>query len=360
MCCRIWRQVEPRNYPCLITPFALIQSFIVAHVAQLSGLRAVVERCAHLLRTSNFSSLAPALRRDSSLGVVRRMVELLQTTHRPGRGELVAIDGMALTLPSTLRHHCAKSNRNTVGGGVVWAYMVEAKRAFCPVQVLKVIRGAWHDTTIMREVALIAHGPIYLMDRGFYCFELLARWLDEGVHFIMRARARSLKYTVIRKLSAPRKIGSLQLKVDALVKLGGPTAKLHPRLRLLEATLPGGERLILVTDRLQWSAQRLLDAYKKRWHIERFHKFLKSTIGLAHLYSFSQTGLEFLLYTALLLALLLLLSQDADGTTLDLLRRALREERARLGLSTLWQRNACTTPRPRRKPARKRLKTVIQ
>lgn len=320
----------------------MVQSFLIAFAARLSGLRAVSARCGHLLGTKAFNTVSDALQRASSLAFVRAMVAMLETMHCPGDEELVAVDGMALTLPKTQRHKCKKYNNRTVGGGVVWAYMIQAARAMCPVKVLAVVEGAWSDSRVMRGVSLLAQGPVYLMDRGFYALELVQQWLDAKVRFIVRVRQRSLLYEEIRTLSSPRRVGATLLKLDAVVRLGGRRAKAHPVVRLIVAQLASGENLILATDRLTWSAERVLAAYKKRWHIERFHRFLKDALGLSHLYSFDQNGITFLLYTALLGALLLFLGENPrDDETILVLRRLLTLLRAPLGLGTPWRRNSC-------------------
>jgi hypothetical protein len=332
---------------------------MLAFVCRLSGLRAVVAHCKRLLRTKNFSSLTAALRRASSLSFVNRLVETLEAKGEWGREELIAIDGMTVGLPKTQRHKCKKMNDKTVGGGVVWAYAIRAARGVCPVKVLQVLEGAWHDVTVMRAVSLVARGPVYLMDRGFYAFDLLEKWLEEGVHFIVRVREKDLRYDVIREISRPRLVGNLRVALDARVRLGGKQAKRHPEVRLVQAILPSGEGLSVVTGLLAWSAAKILDSYKQRWHIERFHRFLKDTVGLAHLYSFGQNGLQFLLYTALLLAILLFLSAEgATQATIDLLRNALRAVRSALAFGGVWKRNACTVTRRRRKPIRTTEKSV--
>jgi hypothetical protein len=320
---------------------ALVQTFLFAFAMRLSGLRAISRRCGSVLETTNFSSICHALRRPSSLSFLRRLVSRLEGRSRPGAREaLIAIDGMAVTLPKTQRHRCKKSNNATVGGGVVWAYMINAAQGICPVKVLKLVEGAWHDTQVMRSVELVARGPVYLMDRGFYAFDLLQWWLAQQVRFIVRVREHELVYEVVRTFSQPRRIGSKWLELDGLVRLGGPHAKIHPMVRLIIARLASGERLILATDRLKWSAERVLAAYRKRWHIERFHRFLKDTMGLAHLYSFDQSGIAFLLLTALLLALLLFLAViDPGGETIKILRTMFKALRQSLGLDTPWKRN---------------------
>jgi hypothetical protein len=326
---------------------------MIAYVLRLSGLRAVVARCKQWLGTANFSSLSPALSRASLFAFVKRLVECLESRHCPAGGELVAVDGMAVSLPKTRRHGCKKMNNNTVGGGVVWAYMIEARKSICPIKVFKTIEGAWHDTVVMRTVELVARGPVYLMDRGFYAFDLLEKWLKEQVHFIVRARARSFVYEVESHISGARQVGNVQLVLDAWVVLGGRQARRHPRVRLIVAILASGEKLLLVTDQADWSAERILEAYKKRWHIERFHRLLKDTLGLAHLFSFRQKGIAFLLYTSLLLCLLMLLSvQETGQEIIAVLRKALCAARTALGLGTPWKRNSCSVSRGRKKKTR--------
>lgn len=312
---------------------------MTAMVLRLSGLREITRRCGRALRSRNFSSLCPALRRRSSLAFVQVLVTRLEGRHRPGRDALVAIDGMAVSLPSTTRHRCSRINHRAVGGGVIWAFAVDAARGLSPVRVLKVIQGAWNDSCRMKDVALEPRGPVYLMDRGFFSVVLIERWLGEGVRFIVRTR-RDAVHRVERELSPARRWGDGRIELDAVARLGNDQAKAHPVARLIRAVI-GEQVLLLATSELDWSAERVLAAYKKRERIERFHRVLKESIGLAHLYSFAWTGMAFLLHVALLLAMLLVLgATDAAGKeVVDVLRQALTALRRALGLGGLWKRN---------------------
>lgn len=323
---------------------------MIALVARLSGLRAIAERCGHLLGTGTIATLSGAMSRPSSLRFVEKMVRLLETRHTPGPGDLVALDSMAVTLPATQRHRCRKMNADTVGGAVVWAHMVQAPAGTCPVKVLAVRDGAWHDSRVIRTVALEAGGPIHLMDRGFYALDNLQRWVQERVHFIVRARRRSLVFEDLEIRGAPRRTGDVRIEHDALVRLGGPQAKAHPLVRLVVARLASGDDLILASGLRDWSAEDLLAAYQRRWHIERFHRFVKDALGLAHLYSFHRTGLRFLVHVALLVAMLLFLGVDEScGETIATLHRALRRTRAAVGLGSPWRRNTFTKRRSGKK-----------
>jgi len=328
----------------------MVQAVMLAFAARLSGLREIVERCGHRLHTHSFNSLSPALDRFSFREFVRRRVETLESAHRPCPGDIVAIDGMAVTLPATQRHRCAKYNHKAGGGGVVWAYLITAAKGVCPVKVIRIVQGAWNDSVVMRGVALTARGPVYLMDRGFYCYELIQQWLTDTVHFIVRLKERSLTYRVLQTVGPPRPHGKNRILLDAKARLGKADGEFRPLVRLVIALLPGGEKPILATDRFHWSAEKIADTYHLRWQIEGFHRFLKDSLGLAHLYSFSQTGIEFLIYTALLSALLLFFADDhPSGLTITILRRMLRLIRRALGLGTPWKRNTYSCRRTKKK-----------
>lgn len=337
----MWEKAEGRGYTRLIQGEALVRSMMTAFVARFSGLREIAERMGDRLGTRNFSSLSHALARPSTLALARAMVEHLTSRRTPCKEEMIALDSMAVSLPITQNHQCVKINRNTVGGGVLWAFRIQAKRGTCPVSILRTMAGAWMDAGLMKGVALIARGPIYLMDRGFYSLGLIENWRTQGVRFVMRAKHNSI-YEVIRNMGSGRKYGPKgRIEVDALVRLGGDGVPAHPIVRYVRAQV-GKESITLVSSEITWTAEQILAAYKKRQRIERFHRLVKDTIGLAHLYNFSQNGIMALLHIALLVALLLFMGQTqplGDQDTLTVMRKAFNLARKMLGLGIPWRRN---------------------
>jgi hypothetical protein len=337
---------------------------MAAYVLRLSGLRDMVRFRGHVLGTTNFSSLSHALSRPACLQFAQRLLESLQGTYAPGAGELVVIDSMPVTLPATLRHRCVKYNPNTVGGGILWSYALDAPRGCCPVKVHKVMAGAWGDAALMADVELVPNGPLYLMDRGFVGYGLVERWLQDGVRFILRLRDNAA-YEELKELSPPRPYGTGHIERDAIVRLGSDRTEAHPVVRLISAqieTRAGWESLVLITSQNEASAERVLDDYNQRQRIEQFHRFLKETLGLAHLYNFSQPGLTFLLYAAVLLALMLFrFANRSEGDVLETLRIELEVLRLSCCLGHRWRRNMNANKgdiaaRERVKQRRRRLK----
>jgi hypothetical protein len=319
----------------------LVRAFMSAFVFYLPSTQAVLDRHGQALQTSARSTLSYALRRSSSLALVQRMWAALEELFRPGEEALVALDSMPLTLPSTRRHGCRPINSSAVGGGVLWAFLINAARGTCPVRVLRTITGPWHDTKVVAQVKLTPHGPVYLMDRGFWSMDLVSTWLSQGVRFILRLTGQSLAYHPVRLCGQPRTLArDIRVEFDGVAILGGKMRKNKPQVRFVVAYLANGEDLVLASDRMDWSAERLLEAYHQRWQIERFHRFLKECVGLAHLYSFQENGLLFLLYVATLLATLLILDEATPrGLTMTVLMAALTTLRAALGISTAWRSN---------------------
>lgn len=355
----LWHKAQPHAYEHKVEGPALVWAFVLAFVLRVPSLRALEgAACVNGVR---HHTLACALQRDSSGAFVEGLVGHLEDGYTPVRGGLEAVDGMALTLPKTRRHRCKKFNNHAVGGGVVWSVQLDKPHgaATSPVKVLAVVEGAWHDGTKMRRVALIPYGPVYLMDRGFYTLDLLERWVTGHVHFIARARAKTLHFEVLDEYEAPGRVGNVRVVRDAKVRLGAASAKHRPVVRLVQAVLAGGEELTLVTDRYEWTLEKVLDSYKRRQEIEQFHRFLKDALGLAHLYSFAWAGMRFLLHVALLLALLLLgLSGQKRGRVVALLHQALKRLRQACGLGTPWKRNIVTPTRKRKKKRKPQAEAV--
>jgi hypothetical protein len=320
----------------------LVRAFLSAFALSLPSTQAVLDRHGQALGTTVRSTLSYALRRASSLALVRRMWEALDELFRPGEEALVALDSMPLTLPSTRRHGCRPINSSAVGGGVLWAFLVNAAGGSCPVRILSTITGPWHDTKVVAQVRLTARGPVYLMDRGFWALHLVVAWLSQEVRFVLRVTRQSLVYRPVRSCGRPRTLPrGIRVEFDGVATLGGKTCKRRPTVRLVVAYLANGEDLILASDRMDWSAERLVDAYRERWQIERYHRVLKECVGLAHLYSFQENGLLFLLYTATLFAALLVLNEAAPRSlTVDVLLEALTALRSALGIpATAWRPN---------------------
>lgn len=160
---------------------------------------------------------------------------------------------------------------------------------------------------------LLEAGRFYVFDRGYEQFRLFQAIVDADSSFVGSVRGQ-MTWTVLceRKLSAAARQAGVVF--DAEVNLGGQKAegvlKQPYRVVIVErsSARPGEDtRLILVTNRRDLDAETIALAYRYRWQIELFFRWLKCILGCKHLLSTSQNGVALQVYAALIASLLITL-----------------------------------------------------
>lgn len=188
------------------------------------------------------------------------------------------------------------------------------------------------------EAALKA-ACFYIMDRGFVDFSLFQAIIDIQSSFLCRVCDNLVLRTHERRAisEAAKSAGVFS---DQIAWLGAETsaAALRQPLRVIQARMRqprpnnlnprGGTRegdiveMTLVTDRLDMSAEDIVNLYRYRWHIEIFFRWLKCSIHCQHLLSHCQNGFELQLYTAMIGSLLITLytGRKPNKATLEALQ----------------------------------------
>ncbi len=342
-------------------PHELVQSMMKAIVLRLSCQAEIVRECP-ALKLSGPSSLSYDLDRPWLADYTAEMNSYLRQRHPTYDAAVclhprLVIDTMPCLIPITQRGTCAKYNNVAKGCGVMSTFNIDACEGQSPVEILKIMPGGWNDSYKVRDIGLVAAGPIYIADRGFYSLQTMQMWRTQNVHFIVRAKKHNLSYSVVESLPAPTtKAAKVTIESDQVVMLGKANCAFRSKVRMLKAWLDSGEDLWLVTDQFHFTADQLLDSYLKRGTIEVYHRFIKQSVGLAHLYSFDQHGIETQVHLIVLLANLLYLSAPEDVfksmCILDVIAEIMNQLRRDLKIPKLWQRN--TVAQRRRKPEHNR------
>jgi hypothetical protein len=160
---------------------------------------------------------------------------------------------------------------------------------------------------------LLVPGKVYVVDRGYESYELLARIRSAGSSFVARVQS-DLAYEVAEhRPLTPEAVATGVVLDVTLGRLGTAHHKDWHKgqpLRLVVVENPeprAGEpsRLSLLTDRMDWPAEMVALAYRYRWSVELFFRWLKSILGCRHLLSHSQSGVAIQVYCALIASLLL-------------------------------------------------------
>jgi hypothetical protein len=173
-------------------------------------------------------------------------------------------------------------------------------------------------------------GRLYINDRGYFCFDLMADVLKAESSFVGRVRNNIVYETLEeRPLSdADRQQG---IEADRIVRAGGEEAgaSLKDRpLRLVEIHVTDlgvprrprvdsktkayrtGETdhtLLLLTDQLDLEVEIIALLYRYRWQIELFFRWFKKVLEADHLLSLSENGLTIVMYCALIASMLVTL-----------------------------------------------------
>ena len=165
------------------------------------------------------------------------------------------------------------------------------------------------DSEVAQLKGALQPGRLYVTDRGYASYSLMADIIAKGSSFITRLRADAvLRNAETQPLDDTARQAGVER--DAMVRLGalGSGPKLPVRIVVVRPE-PGVGRsdspVILCTDRFDLSAELVVEAYRQRWQIELFFRWLKCILGCRHLISHDLDGITFQVYAALIASVLL-------------------------------------------------------
>jgi transposase len=67
-----------------------------------------------------------------------------------------------------------------------------------------------------------------------------------------------------------------------------------------------------ITNEFDLPAKDIAEAYKRRWDIEVFFRFIKQKLNVSHLVSLNKNGIQVMLYMTLIVAMLILIYKQAN------------------------------------------------
>ena len=171
-----------------------------------------------------------------------------------------------------------------------------------------VVIGSARESELARVRALCAGllaGEIVLFDRGYHWLAHFWELTQRGVFFVTRPKEKLL-LKVVKKL--PRGADARILRDDLVVTAGRWVRGDYPgRLRRVTARVrvDGVERvMVFLTNNLTWSAGSVAELYRCRWQIEAFFKQIKQTLQLADFLGRSANAVQWQVWTALLVYVL--------------------------------------------------------
>jgi hypothetical protein len=163
-------------------------------------------------------------------------------------------------------------------------------------------------------------GRLYVLDRGYASYELFAKIIQAESSLVAR-----VKTTTAFVPDEERPLDDLAQKAgvirDVIIsRLGTSHHKDHlkRKMRLVIVRTPTrnspATELWLITDRLDLPADLVALAYRYRWTVELFFRWMKSVLGARHLVSQKKSGVTMQMYAAMIVSLLIVLHTGRKPT----------------------------------------------
>jgi hypothetical protein len=133
---------------------------------------------------------------------------------------------------------------------------------------------------------LLSPGQTGVMDRNYQCYHHFDLWQGNGLHFVCRIKAASIK-TCLETYAVPE---GGPVFYDALVRLGAPTAKQTQRPVRVVGYRVDGKAYWVATNRFDLPAADIALIYKLRWEIEKFFGWWKQHLNVYPLIARSSYG----------------------------------------------------------------------
>ncbi|MBO7498968.1 MAG: IS4 family transposase [Bacteroidaceae bacterium] len=176
------------------------------------------------------------------------------------------------------------------------------------------------------------HRNLYVIDRGLSSSANFDSISDEEAWFLGRIKTNR-KMVFQRSLmteDTDRDLGKLELVDDIIVHLfNGEQEDTEHEYRIVKCRFKeprNTERpknkgkvkrveneVYFITNNMELTPKEIAEAYRRRWDIEVFFKFLKQELNFSHFLSTSENGIKVILYMTLITAMLIMIYKRKNG-----------------------------------------------
>lgn len=189
-----------------------------------------------------------------------------------------------------------------------WGYYALSKRAALKLHLMLSLQGnlpAWASITEadypdmkVLDFIPLSPGAYYIMDRGYLDFARPYRLHKGGAFFVVRGK-HHINFRVVSSRPVDKSTG---LRCDQTIELRTrPSARAYPeRLRRIRLYDQQNQfNLVLLTNQFQVPALVITEAYRKRWQVELFFKWIKQHLRLRAFYGRSENAVRCQIWSAI-------------------------------------------------------------
>jgi len=160
-----------------------------------------------------------------------------------------------------------------------------------------------------------SQNDIFVFDRGVQSREKFLELNNNQYRFVTRLRINA-RHRVIESNPVEKGlcVGNLEVISDEKVFLYSVKhRKVNHPFRLIKTINKNKKEFWFLTNQFDLSAEATIRAYRKRWDIEVFFRFLKQEMNVSHLISTNLNGIKVVLYMTLIAAILVLVYKRLNG-----------------------------------------------
>jgi hypothetical protein len=222
---------------------------------------------------------------------------------------------------------------------MAWALWLDPQNRAAKMHVhFDVLKGVPTEVTVtpgqaserdQLRASLVA-GGFYVIDRGYRGWDFFQDLTDAAVWFVGRVQDNTVIHASEERLLTATARAAGVVRDVVIERTGNVRHRKHLKHRLRMVVIDTGKRLhngepdllFLCTNRLDLAAELVALAYRYRWAIELFFRWLKCILGRRHLLANSPDGVTIQVYLAIIASLLISLWVGRKPTirTLEMLQ----------------------------------------
>jgi hypothetical protein len=196
------------------------------------------------------------------------------------------------------------------------------------------------------------HQNIYVIDRGLQSTRAMKAFSDDKITFVCRAKENRKHIEIESYLSENQEIdlGESILLKDSKVQLytgisvdnkrGNRHFKQtllnnHFRLVIVKSKAQEDKEFWFLTNNFELTAKEIAEAYRRRWDIEVFFRFIKQELNVSHLVSLNKNGMQVMIYMTMIVAMLILIYKKENNVGYKTAKRRFSMEIRNLAISMI-------------------------
>lgn len=156
-----------------------------------------------------------------------------------------------------------------------------------------------HDSKVMSDIPY-EQGALYIFDRAYMDTDQLSIINTIKAFFVVREKRRMVYEVVKDKQYNNPQTG---IMADQMIKFTGNKTKkqyAEPMRRIVFYDKGGNRTFVFYTNNLLLSAENIALAYKYRWRVELFFKWIKQHLHVKEFYGTSENAVKIQLYCAII------------------------------------------------------------